>query len=215
MEVRDVINYVLFYKGDVNMEIWKDIYFIENNVEYDYRGYYQVSDKGNIKSLSKMLWNGYGYFESKERILKLKELPNGYLSVVLYKDGVRCDKVFMIHRLVAHMFLEKDEGKNYVDHINTIRTDNHVENLRWVTHKENMNNSKTVEKFKKANSGRNNPMAKKVAQYDTNGNLIEVYGCIGEVVEKFGVCYKSVQNCCRGKQKTVRYKNEKIIFKFI
>lgn len=197
------------------MEIWKDIYFVENGVEYDYRGYYQISNKGNIKSLSKTLWNGYGYFESKERILKLRELSNGYLSITLYKDGIRSDKVFLVHRLVAHMFLEKDENRSYIDHINTIRKDNRVENLRWVTRKENQNNKQTIEHLKKANKGRNNPNSKRVAQYDINGNLIEIYGCIGEVVEKLGICYKSIQNCCRGKQKTVRYKGEKIVFKFI
>lgn len=37
-----------------------------------------------------------------------------------------------------------DNEVKEVDHINTIRTDDRVENLRWVTHKENMNNSKTT-----------------------------------------------------------------------
>ena len=32
-------------------EIWKDIYFVENGIEYDYRGLSQVSNKGNVKSL--------------------------------------------------------------------------------------------------------------------------------------------------------------------
>ena len=33
------------------MEVWKDIYFIENGIEYDYRGLYQVSSEGKVKSL--------------------------------------------------------------------------------------------------------------------------------------------------------------------
>ena len=36
-------------------EIWKDIYFIDNGIEYDYRGLYQVSNLGRIKSLKRTI----------------------------------------------------------------------------------------------------------------------------------------------------------------
>ena len=39
-------------------EIWKDIYFIENGVIWDYRGLYQVSNLGRIKSLKRTYYSG-------------------------------------------------------------------------------------------------------------------------------------------------------------
>ena len=49
----------------------------------------------------------------------------------------------LIHRLVAEAFIPKPLGATEVDHINGNKTNNRVENLRWVTHKENTNNLNT------------------------------------------------------------------------
>lgn len=70
---------------------------------------------------------------------------NGYFMV-----GIPVRKVTRpVHRIVAETFIEKPEGygKVEVDHINRNRQDNRVENLRWVTHKENMSNISKYTKY--------------------------------------------------------------------
>ena len=118
-------------------EVWKDIYFYDFRMDewIDYRGYYQVSNYGRVKSLN------YSGCKGKEKILKQTFGKDGYLRVSLTKD--RKIKTIRVHRLVAQTFIENKENKPCVDHISTVKTDNRVENLRFVTHKENSNNELT------------------------------------------------------------------------
>lgn len=102
---------------------------------------YSVSNAGSVRN------------DVTKKHLKPETL-DGYLRVVLCgKDengySQKC-KIF-IHRLVASAFLKPPENdyEVVVDHVNSIRSDNRAENLRWVSQKENMSHRKTEEKPRK------------------------------------------------------------------
>jgi hypothetical protein len=119
-----------------NTEIWKDI--------PGYEGIYQVSNMGNVKSLSReMLINGKYPITTKEKILKPSRLSNGYLILGLSKNGFI--KKITVHTLVAMVFLNhKPDGTNKicVDHINNIKTDNRLVNLQLISQRENTSKDK-------------------------------------------------------------------------
>jgi len=88
---------------------------------------YEISDCGMVLS------------HYSGNILKPDKHHKGYLLIYLSKNGKR--KRFSIHRLVAQAFIPNPGNKPQVDHINRIRNDNRVENLRWVTSSENQQNT--------------------------------------------------------------------------
>ena len=115
-------------------EIWKDI--------PGYEGRYQASNLGRIKSI----------LRGETRIKKLYLDRRGYFQVCINVNGKQYNK--SVHRLIAKTFIKNPDNKPCIDHINTVRTDNRVENLRWVTYKENSNNELTKEHISEANKGR-------------------------------------------------------------
>lgn len=126
---------------------------------------YTVSDDGRV-------WKN-----GKEIICN----PNkdGY-CVVSYFSNKKRGKKIRVHRLVWEAFNGKIPKNMEIDHINRIRNDNRLSNLRCVTHKTNMNNPLTIEHIKsKAKIGNicfgNEP--KKVEQY-INGVLVNKYESI-------------------------------------
>lgn len=106
-------------------ETWKTI--------SGYEGRYEVSDMGNVKSLS-FPENGY-----VERIRKNTINNCGYVCVNLCKDGRV--KRELLHRLVAIAFIPNINNKPQVNHINGNKTDNRIENLEWNTRSENVRHS--------------------------------------------------------------------------
>lgn len=106
-------------------EIWKDI--------EDYEGRYQVSNYGRVKSLARTDRNGA---KRKEHLLDPHRLDNGYVRVHLSKDGKA--KWYFVHRLVATSFLPNPNNYPVVNHLDSDRANNNVENLEWTTEKGNM-----------------------------------------------------------------------------
>ena len=87
---------------------------------------YEVSNMGNIRS--------------NRGVLKPGKDTYGYRQINLYKDSSRHTR--KVYRLVMDAFNPNVENKPQIDHINRIRDDDRLENLRWVTARENVRNSK-------------------------------------------------------------------------
>lgn len=107
-------------------EIWKDI--------PGYEGMYQSSTIGRIKSLNRYVKHYSGGNQIvRERIIKQGSDGNGYLKVMLCKNGTK--KVFHVHRLIALAFLGESELQ--IDHIDRIKSNNNIKNLEYVSRHEN------------------------------------------------------------------------------
>lgn len=99
-------------------EIWKKY----TGEITEFHGLIYVSNKGRIFK------KGTNTSKNNSKILKNTKTNNGYMKIRVSIDGKIFNKA--VHRLVAETFLEKVEGKNFVDHINAIRDDNNAANLR-------------------------------------------------------------------------------------
>lgn len=104
-------------KNETITEIWKDI--------PNYDGY-QASNIGRIRTF---------VFHGKNTRIKKQSICNGYLSVNIGNKRLKS------HRLIASAFINNPFNKEQINHINGIKTDNRIENLEWVTRKENLKHS--------------------------------------------------------------------------
>lgn len=208
------------------MEIWKDV--------NDFEEIYQISNQGRVKSLRREIQrsNGSNYIKD-ESILTPFEDRNGYMIVKLSNKGKR--KNYKIHRLVATAFIENPFNKKCVDHINTVKKDNRVENLRWVTYSENNNNPITRKKNSESNKNKvisdysiekrkitrgdkykrgNFNKSKKVILINTG----EVFDCILDASDKYNVNNGDIGKCCNGKREYAgrdKKTDDKLVWKFI
>lgn len=95
-----------------------------------YEGRYKVSRSGRVKSHITSRGN-----KCAPRLRRFTLARNGYL-VVRLNSGTDI-KNYGVHRLVALAFIPNPLNKGRVNHRNFNKTDNFVENLEWVTPKEN------------------------------------------------------------------------------
>jgi len=72
------------------------------------------------------------------RIIKPYMMKSYYRITLVKERGKRESSA--VHRLLANAFIPNPENKPIIDHINRIKTDNRLSNLRWATFKENANN---------------------------------------------------------------------------
>ena len=165
------------------MESWKVIYDFPN---------YEISNYGNVRNNTKIF----------------KAVPNkhGY-NVVVLCNGIR--KSVNIHRLVAAAFIPNPENKPCIDHIDGDRANNHADNLRWVTTKENCNNpitksrlNKKIGEYMVGRLGGLHQRAKQIAMYSICGDLIKTFLSVKDAQRETGLNDSNIVKCCKGIKKT-------------
>ena len=185
--------------------MWKDI--------RNFEGFYQVSDKGEIRSVDR-----YVHFKYKDKFLKgaIKRQQigtNGYKIVKLYKSDKKT-YTFSVHRLVAEAFLKKPSYAECVNHKNGIKTDNRVENLEWCSYSYN-NKHAINNNLRKTNTKCMIDSNKiKVVMFDEE-NIIAIKDCSREMAQfiknKYNIksnvetIARSIRNVC--KQNEIGFKN--------
>jgi hypothetical protein len=113
---------------------FKDLYNEEWRQINGFKDYY-VSNFGRVAN--------FNYRNTGKRILmKTFTTKAGYYQIALVNNGKRIKKY--IHRLIAEAFIPNPQNKPEIDHIDTNRKNNSINNLRWATKIENLNNPNTI-----------------------------------------------------------------------
>lgn len=163
----------------------------------DFEGYYQISNKGNVLSLERRIWNGNSMALFKQQPMKLYKDDKQRVYVILSKE--RKVKRCCVARLVAFAFPEicgeYFEGAE-CNHLNEMPWDNRAENLHWCTSKENINWGTRNERNSISSRNRTD-MSKIVLQYDKQMNFIKEYPSVNEAARQTGINFNSISRCCR------------------
>lgn len=157
----------------VTEEVWKDVIGFE--------GRYKVSNLGNVLSLR---FRGH----EGEKLLKPITHHTGYKIVHL--GGHKVGKIKLVHVAVAEAFIPNPDKKQFVNHIDGNKGNNCVDNLEWVTSKENMRHAIRTGLRDPHNEprkyGKNHYSSKPVLQYDSKGNFIKKWDCQSDASRAFG-----------------------------
>lgn len=160
----------------IEKEEWKSIEGYPN---------YAVSNFGRVKNVT------------TGRVMQGASDKDGYNTVCLSKG--KGQKSFRTHRLVAIAFIPNPDNKPQVNHLDEVKTNNHVSNLEWATSRENnIYGSRIAKATEKTKNG---ILSHPVLQYNLEGILIKEWPSIAEA-SRHGFSKGNISNCIKGRSKT-------------
>lgn len=148
---------------------------------------YQVSNFGRVKNVK------------LDKILKGNKADCGYIRVDIQLPKQKRRK-FLVHQLVYECFISPEY--EIINHIDGDKTNNKVENLESVSHRENL---------QKAANETDAWGFKKVAQYDLEGNYIQTFANASAAARYIGILPGSMRNAIRLRDG----KTKGFVFKYI
>jgi len=163
-------------------EIWKDV--------SGHEGHHQVSNLGRVRSL-KLRGNCKPYSEPK--ILKQFSWENGYMRVQMARQETS------VHRLVLETFVGPCPKGCEAAHLNGVRSDNRLDNLKWVTRKENHSHKKAHGTHQ---SGEKNGCAKMTDDQarDIKSRCLIKGETRTSLAREFGLALTTVSDLCSGRR---------------
>ena len=166
-------------------EIWKPI--------EGYEGIYDVSNLGRVRARKRKSIRRFDGRISTlpEVILKGGHCGSGklYKSVSLWKNYR--STTFLVHRLVAEAFLPKEEGKEYINHIDSDPSNNRVENLEWCTQSHNI-------QYAYDNGRKIGPHMVDVDQLTLDGEYVRTWHGLAPIKKELGIQNANIWKVCNG-----------------
>lgn len=159
-----------------------------------------------------VIFNDGSILGKKGRFIKLHKGTSGYLQLNI---GRKPTKSYLVHRLVAELYLPNPDGLPEVNHKDGNKANNRVANLEWCTRNHNIQHgvdNGLIPSPWKGKSGHQHCRSKTVLQMDINNNIIHEYGSAREAARLSKVNYGTISFVLIGKGKTAggfkwKYKN--------
>jgi len=158
--------------NELENEEWKEINLeniFEEKINTDKK--YFVSNLGRFKNSCGIIMDNY------------KTNENGYIRVYIL------NKTFALHRIIALTFIQNNENKEQVNHKDGNKKNNNVNNLEWVTNKENQ--------MHKYQAGLGNNFTRKIIQFDLNMKQIKIHNSIAGAARELNISKGNIQGVLR------------------
>lgn len=166
---------------ELRQEVWRDI--------PGWEGHYQASTFGNIRSLTRTRRDGR---IEPGKMMTLRKKKNGYMQTAFRLDRKRF--WYTAHRLVALTFIVNDKNAEYVNHINCVKDDNRVENLEWMTIRQNTDHALENDLYCRGEDVSNSKLTAEQAR-----EIKFSKERTGTLVSRFGVERHTISNIRSGK----------------